>query len=180
MSTQERPDTRYDRMALVRAYLHARAEPADGIGGYRLDDEDGYNEALRAHHRTVLAGLEELFHLRLNSAALEDFNDKVFFMLFSSTAASFLSVRTPWSGFLEAGLLLQRLEKAGETGERVDRASHRIERLRDDLREAHLEILDALVACFLRERAHLTFTSADLRALGVDDNPPDHRDRSGE
>lgn len=179
MDAQERPDTRYDRLALVRAYLYARAEPGDGVGGYRLDDDGEHNELLRAHHRAVLAGLEELFHLRLDSTALEDFNDKALFMLFSSTSASFLRTRTPWSGFLEAGLLHKCLEEVSETRERVHQASRRIEQLRDDLREAHLEILDALVARLLRERAHLTFTSADLRALGIDDARPDHRRRSG-
>ncbi|GAB3660051.1 hypothetical protein GCM10027589_21530 [Actinocorallia lasiicapitis] len=46
------------------------------------------------------------------------FDHRVLFRLFSSAAESFLGIRTPWSGYLEAGLLHQKLKQTGVTGER--------------------------------------------------------------
>ncbi|GLW28196.1 hypothetical protein Areg01_11360 [Actinoplanes regularis] len=51
-------------------------------------------------------------------------------------------------------------------------AAERIEaRVRED-REDHLEMLDTLLGLILGDRADRTFTAADLRALGVDPEPP--------
>jgi hypothetical protein len=78
-------------------------------------------------------------------------------------------VRTPWSGYLEAGLLIRYLRQAGDLWVQVDQQSRRIDVLREDLREAHLAMMDVLVGHLLGERADCTFSSEDLRAAGVDD-----------
>ena len=87
-----------------------------------------------------------------------------------------LALRTPWSDFLEAGLLVKKVEQAGQDGQRVMTASSRIETLVRELRQEHLDILDALTAIMLGDRAELTFSGADLRAIGVDDTAPSPAD----
>ena len=162
-------DVRYDRRALVIAYVHAEAREYDGVGGY-LPEEDQYNEALRTYHRQVLEGLERLFGIRLGERAPFGVQQASFMSLFWSTVRSYLAVQTPWSGYLEEGLLVLHLRAAGgDLFARVDQQSRRIEGLRKEMREAHLDLLDALVRHLLGERADLTFTSEDLRNVGVDD-----------
>ncbi|MEV0136744.1 hypothetical protein AB0H83_51015 [Dactylosporangium sp. NPDC050688] len=123
----------------------------------------------------MLGGLEQLFGLRLDRQQIT-FDNRVLFRLFFSTAASLLALRTPWSDFLEAGLLVKKVEQAGPDGQRVMTASHRIETLTDEALQAHLEMLDALAAIMLGDRAELTFSREDLQAIGVDDTAPSPAD----
>jgi hypothetical protein len=162
----------YGRRHLVEAYLGAQAR---GFGGY-LPESSVYNAALKAYHAGMLDGLERLFGLRLDRQQIDDFNNRVYFTLFSSTAASLLALRTPWSDFLEAGLLVKKVEQAGQEGQRVMAASSRIGSLVDEARQEHLVILDALAAIMLGDRAELTFSPADLREAGVDDAVPNPAD----
>jgi hypothetical protein len=80
--------------------------------------------------------------------------------------------------YLEAGLIHRNLEEAGEQGARVNRASERINAAVDDAREGHLEMLDAVVAAMLGDRADLTFAESDVRSAGIDvvaePNPTDY------
>lgn len=166
----------YGRRALIEAYLSARGD--DTFGGYEAESP-AYNAALRAHHERMLDGLERLFGIRLTAEGVGDFRKRVLFILFRTTADSLLALRTPWSGFLEAGLLLQRLEAAGEPGARVLASSDRIWSRTTESREDHLLILDELLGVLLGDRAELTFGVADLRDAGVDPVPPasdDHPD----
>ena len=156
----------YGRSALIEAYLATR--PGDRYGGY-YQESSGYNAALRAHHEAMLGGLERLFGMRIDRHEVPDL---ALFMLFQATARSMLALTTPWSGFLEAGLLHKRLDATGEPGVRVMAASHRIETRAGESRRDHLLILDELLAVFLGDRAGLTFTAADLRDVGVDPEPP--------
>lgn len=153
----------YNRRDLVHAYLGAQDR---GFGGYYAESPT-FNAALKAYHAALLDGLERLFGLRLRPEGAG-----VLFMLFTSTANSLLALRTPWSGFLEAGLLVRKVDEAGAEGQRVMVASERIDALTVESRETHLEMLDALVAAMLGEHASLTFGPADLRAIGVDDARP--------
>jgi hypothetical protein len=162
----------YDRRDLVRVYLAAQER---GFGGYR-PDSSAYNAALKVHYTAMLDGLQRLFGLRLHEDAVDSLTHRVRFRLFSSTADSFFALRTPWSRFLEAGLLIRKIEEAGAEGERVMAASRRIDALTAESRESHLEMLDALVAMMLGDRAELTFSPADLRAIGVDDTEPNTTD----
>jgi hypothetical protein len=160
----------YGRQPLIEAYLGTRDH-----GGYYAESS-AYNAALKAHHTAMLDGLEQLFGLRLDPRHADTFDNRVFLMLFNSTAASLVALRTPWSTFLEAGLLVKKVEAAGPDGARVMEASSRIETLTAESRRAHLDILDALVTVMLGDRADLTFIPADLHALGVDDTPPSTAD----
>ena len=158
----------YSRSDLVRVYLGAQDR---GFGGY-YPDSSTFNAALKAHYTAVLDGLQQLFGLRLHPDGVGTFNNRVLFMLFAATVDSFLALRTPWSRFMEAGLLLRKIEEAGSDGERVMAAGERIDALTAESRETHLEMLDALISTMLGDRAELTFSSADLEALGIDDAKP--------
>jgi hypothetical protein len=162
----------YDRRDLVRVYLAAQQR---GFGGYD-PESSAYNAALKAHYAAMLDGLQQLFGLRLHEDGVDTLTHRVLFRLFTSTADSFFALRTPWPGFLDAGLLIRKVEEAGAEGERVMAASQRIDALTAESRETHLEILDALVAVMLGDRADRTFITADLRAIGVDDEKPNTMD----
>jgi hypothetical protein len=162
----------YGRRHLVEAYLGAQAR---SFGGY-LPESSAYNAALKTYHTGMLDGLERLFGLRLDQQQMDDVDKRVYFMLFSSTAASLLALRTPWSDFAEAGLLVKKVEQAGQDGQRVMAASGRIGTLVEQARQEHLAILDALAAIMLGDGAELTFSSADLRKAGVDDAAPSPSD----
>jgi hypothetical protein len=162
----------YSRRHLVEAYLGAQAR---SFGGY-LPESSAFNAALKTYHASMLDGLEQLFGLRLDQHQVDDFDNRLHFMLFSSTAASLLALRTPWSDFLEASLLVKKIERAGQDGQRVMAASSRIETLVRESRQEHLAILDALAAIMLGGRAELTFSRADLRSVGVDDTVPSPAD----
>jgi hypothetical protein len=157
-----------NRRDLVRIYLGAQDR---GFGGY-YPELSTFNAALKAHFTAMLDGLQQLFGLRLHPDGVGTVNNRVLFMLFAATADSFLALRTPWSGFLEAGLLVRKIDEAGPDGQRVMAASQRIDALTAESRAIHLEMLDALVTAMLGDRAELTFSSADLQAIGVDDAKP--------
>lgn len=55
-------------------------------------------------------------------------------------------------------------------------AGERINAVTDEARAAHLDKLDALVTIMLGDRASLTFDAVDLRAIGIDDTPPNPTD----
>ncbi|MYS23640.1 hypothetical protein GA0115240_154731 [Streptomyces sp. DvalAA-14] len=158
----------YDRAALVRCRLHVLAGPTSGFGDYEQEN-DAFNNALYAYNQGLETALEQRFGTSLDISRAADFAVRPLLMLLRSTARSYLSVRTPWSDYLEAGLLVKRLEQAGPVGERVFAASHRIEEAVTISREAHMEILDALAQHVLGDQAEAVFTSGDLLADGFDD-----------
>jgi hypothetical protein len=117
----------------------------------------------------VLEGLERLFGIRLNDQTPISVQNSLFVSLFRSTVRSYLAVQTPWSEYLDASLLVVQLRAVSDLFARVDQQSRHIEGLRKEMREAHVDLLDVLMSHLLGERAGLTFTSEDLRAVGVDD-----------
>lgn len=162
----------YGRRAFAEAYLLARASDDDPVGEYQ-QERSAYNNALREHRLRMLAGLETLFGLRLDMAAVASApGGPALFMLFNSTVRACLASRTPGGSFLEAGLLYRTLAEAGEAGTRVLATLDRITQLSDAWREAHLDVLDELLGILLGEWGGLVFTSADLLAAGVEDTPP--------
>jgi hypothetical protein len=159
----------YGRRDLIDAYLATRGERS---GGYR-QESSAYNAALRAYWDGMLDGLERLFEIRLSH---REVGNAALFMLFESTTRSLLAITTPWSDFLEAGLLHRKLDETGEVGARVMAASDRIWARAEETREDHREILDALLTVFLGDRAGRTFSAGQLQALGVDLQRPDSID----
>ncbi|MBB5807392.1 hypothetical protein F4560_007160 [Saccharothrix ecbatanensis] len=151
----------YDRRAFAKAFLDAHPDAKDG---YYYSQP--YNTALREHRQRVLDGLQNLFGVTLDFDGVPD--HKPLFMLFRSTANSYLKITAPGDGFGEAGLIYRQLAEAG-VEQRVDGALGEIRACNDRSREAHLDVLETLIAAFLGDRAGTTVTSADLAAIGVDD-----------
>lgn len=171
----------YDRRAFAEVYALVRASPGEAAWSGYYQEHTAYNAALRAHRQGVLAGLQTLFGLTLTMQSISSIPGAVpLFMLFNSTVDSCLALRTPWSFFLEEGLLNRRLDEVGSPGVRINEASERIAQLTDQSRQAHLDILAELLRVFLGERSDLVFTSADLRAIDVDDTPPNMLDYPGD
>ncbi|GAA4602276.1 hypothetical protein BJY16_004191 [Actinoplanes octamycinicus] len=159
----------YGRAALLHAFL--AADGGNGLGDYSFWS-GAYHRALQAHHQAMLGALQRLFAIELTFEGMPDSSRRALFMLVRSTAASLHQLTTPWSGYREAGLLLRHLEETGDVGVRVHEASHRIATRNDENRQDHLAILDDLLTVILGDRAESRFTEADLRALGVDPEPP--------
>ncbi|CAG6395027.1 hypothetical protein NMG29_03095 [Streptomyces cocklensis] len=157
----------YDRAAFIRCRLHVVAGPTSGFGDYERAN-DAFNTALSAYNQGLERALEQRFQASLDISRATNIGMRPLLMLFGSTARSYLNVQTPWSGYLEAGLLVRRLEQAGPVGERVFEASRRIEEAVTISRDAHLEILDALAHHVLGDHSDAVFTLDDLLANGFD------------
>lgn len=80
---------------------------------------------------------------------------------FGSTLRSYLAVRSPTSGYLEAGALFNALDRSGLRAE-TDTRLARIAQADETSRQEHLELLDLLLRAILGERAEETFTEDDL------------------
>lgn len=79
--------------------------------------------------------------------------------LFHPTIRSYLAIWTPFSGFLEAGGLLEVFQVYGL----------RINQIAEENRKAHLEMLDGLFRKIYGE-VDKVFTSEDLMNMGFDDS----------
>jgi hypothetical protein len=154
----------YDRRALARAYADVRHDGSPA---------GGYQAAMRVHHQQILSGLQDLFGVTLEPTIPAE--HRPLFVLFESTIASLDAARTPWDDHPEAGLIHQRLEETGQS-QAIAAASDRIKDLVAQSREAHLDILTAVLEPILGDRATKVFTSADLRNIGIDDTPPNSTD----
>ncbi|MFB8004472.1 hypothetical protein [Nocardia sp. NPDC056000] len=162
----------YHLRDLAEIYVLAQANWSDPIGGY-IQENTAYNAALRKYRERLLSGLEDLYSLTLEMGQMVEIpRGTVLFMHFKRTVNSLLAQRTPTSGQQEAGLLLRSLEAAGDQGRQVLATSARIDKLMHSSREAHLDMLEALLGILAGSRASLTFTSADLQTRGIDDMPP--------
>ncbi|MFI0374081.1 hypothetical protein ACH35V_40000 [Actinomadura sp. 1N219] len=161
---------RYDRHALIRAHLDElrhrnAAEPEDPETDYAK---------LVEYERNLSAALQRLFEIDLSAgmrAAGVSSRDRYLLFFLRSAALSYLAIQHPWSGYLEAGGLVTALEDAG-LWDAVQASSDRIVRANRDSEREHMEILDLLVRHLLGARADHSFTPADLRPLGVPDEPP--------
>jgi hypothetical protein len=128
------------------------------------------------HCERIVSVCSSAYGTTLEIEKLASFDHRLFFMLFNSTVRSCVSLRTPGSSFLEASLLVRKLEQTGETGLRIDQALTRINELTEQSWQTHMDILEDVMGLLLGGRADMTFTSADLAAVGVDDTPPSQLD----
>ena|ERR1051326_1462140 len=152
-------DRTYGYRALVQAYIET--------------ERSDTHPDIKAYHRKLLALLEQHFGVTLASPPK---TQPALWMLFRSTVHSYLSLRTPWSHFLEEGLLVRKLEDMGAQGQAIFERSDQIAQLTNASREAHLQMLYDLFECIYGKHA-LVVTSHDLRAKGFDDaQKPDPTD----
>lgn len=152
----------YDRRAFAQAFLDAHP---DAKHGYHYNEQ--FNTALREHRQRVLDGLQELFGLRLELDGVPG-GQAALFMLFRTTASSYVKITRPGEGVGEAGLMYRQLAET-RAQQHVLGGLERIAACNDRSRDAHLDVMETLIEVFLGERAGATVTSADLAAIGVDD-----------
>ncbi|MFI9455556.1 hypothetical protein [Amycolatopsis sp. NPDC052450] len=137
---------RYDRRAFVLAYLAAQPEYSQGF----TDDPSEYNDALGTYRKRLLKGLESLFAIELTWDGIADRTDgSALFMLFTSAARNHLAVKA--SGFLEGGLLIKVLGRAGQDVPVLTSMSRSLE-LRDKLWESYVDTMDLVLGILLGER----------------------------
>jgi hypothetical protein len=156
--------------ALAKAWILAHPDNREG----HVEGNSAYNAALVEHRQRMLATLSGLSGFDLETAPLPSGVHRMALrMLIGSTTRSALAVRTPTSGFLEGGLLVDTIEKCGEAGAAVDDALERLEALAARSREAHVDALAALFAIFLGDRAGQVFTDVAAAAPVIGDFPWD-------
>lgn len=143
---EEREETRYDRRAFAQAYVDAHPDNHAAPRGR-------YDAALKVHRQQLLAGLQDLFDLTLEADAIPEQHSAVF-GVFTATVKSCLAITAPPEGAIP------------------EAAVQKIHDLNEESRNAHLDILAALLDVMLEDRSANVFTSADLLSIGIDDNPP--------
>ncbi|WP_144065200.1 hypothetical protein [Lentzea albidocapillata] len=148
----------YTRRDFAQAVLDAHPGSKRGLDMFR----DGFSEDMKKHQVRVRDGLFKAFGVDpKDHAALN--------MMLQATLESNAAIRGPMSTFGEAGLLIRKLEGTGVL-DKVDE----IGALNKMSRKAHLDVIDELIE--LMGPTVDVVTSADLKAIGVDDTPPDSQD----
>ncbi|MET0235622.1 MAG: hypothetical protein ABW224_13335 [Kibdelosporangium sp.] len=167
---EEREETRYDVRAFAKAYVDAQP---DGESGF-MPGHASYSAAMKVHHQQILAGLQDLFEFAPDSPERST-GQLAFLGLFRDLVASYHRIMQPVTRHAETGPLTRQLEDAGQR-EMYSAGMARIDQARQLSAEAHLDVMAGLLANLLDGQAAKVFTSADLRAIGIDDTPPDPDD----
>jgi hypothetical protein len=141
----------YDYRELIQTYIQTQRN-------------DRRHPAFKNYYTGLLTQLEQMFEVDFASPPSSQL---ALWRLFRTTVASYLSLRTPWSGFLEAGLIVQKIKDLGSQGEKIFLQSTQIEEGTQTSRELHLQLLSDLFECIYGKR-DLVVTSQDLAARGFD------------
>ena len=152
------PRVEYTHRDLAQAVLDAHPKSKRGLDMFR----GGFSDDMKKHQVRVRDGLLKAFGVDLKS-------DMALQMMLNATLESNAAIRGPMSTFGEAGLLVRKLEGSGV----LDRVN-RIGELNEQSRQTHLEIVEELLG--LMNPAVAVVTLEDLKALGVDDTPPNNLD----
>jgi hypothetical protein len=152
----------YDWRVLIETYVYTRRK-------------DFVHQDFNDYYRSLLDALHPLFGVDMSGETLS-FDQDILWSLFNSTVDSLLQITSPWSGYLEAGLIHTKLREHEETERRVREASSSIHDANQRSEEAHREMLAALFIAVFGDRPQV-ITSDQLRAAGFDDsNEPDIKD----
>jgi hypothetical protein len=139
--------TRYDFQSLVEALIDSK------LSFVHKDFNDYYELMVKV--------LADLLDINLSS------DSKELTMLADSTLSSLKSIRSPLSRYLEATLIFNTLEEAGEM-ERFRESMDRIEAANRESRSAHLELYCTLCE-IMYGKSDRVLTSDCLLAAGFDD-----------
>ena len=156
----------YDREALVLAYVESLSDRVAGMHG----DRDGYPEAVLAHRKALISGLQRLFDIDLDATSGPN---GPLLALLRETAQSYLAITGPGSGLNEQ--LINRLTEFGIAGDVLGDLDQ-IQAANADSRAIHLRVLSTLITVLLGDKAELVVTDDDLRAIDVDPAPPNPND----
>lgn len=148
-------EKRYDRAALIQAYIQAH-EP------YQIHDN------FKRFYAERLAALEQAFGLSLSSDGVRIAENHALWMLFHAAVKSYLSIRTPRSNFLDDTLINVKLERLGARADAIAAYETAIMQAVETSRAAHLGLLDELFTLLWGE-IDIVVTSEQLQQLGFDD-----------
>jgi hypothetical protein len=140
----------YGYQDLIRVYIETQ----------RKDSHPDFKN----YYTGLLTHLEQLFEINFASPPS---TQRALSMLFRTTIDSYLSLRTPWSGFLEAGLIVKKIQALGPQGEEIFSHSDQIEETTQTSREHHLQLLFHLCEAIYGKRDRVV-TSQELAARGFD------------
>jgi hypothetical protein len=152
----------YDREALALAYVESLNDHVAGMHS----DREGYPDAVLAHRKTLINGLQRLFDIDFDTTSGPN---GVLLTLLRDTARSYLAITSPGGGLNEQ--LISRLTDFGIAGD-VLGDLEQIQATNADSRAIHLRVLTTLITALLGDKADLVVTDDDLRAIGVDPAPP--------
>ncbi len=145
----------YDFRVLIEVYVYTRRQ------NYVHPDFPVYYNGL-------LQALQRAFGIQLTQEGISS-RQRSLWGLFENTVLSLHQITSPWSGYLEAGLLLSKLDESGEPGQAAHRASAVIHKANADSESAHHEMLHALFVAIYGE-CHQVVTSEELIVAGFDDS----------
>jgi len=145
----------YTYKVLINAYVYTQRN-------------DFFHADFKDYYTSLVGALEEIFTVKLCNVDTSSLDRKVLWGLFTETVHSLLKIGTPWSGYLEAGLLVKKLQDAGDAGKAVFAASERINVATAESELAHYEMLHHLFIAMFGERQQV-LTSEDLLKQGFDD-----------
>jgi hypothetical protein len=151
----------YDYRKLVKIYIETQREHHPNLD-------------FKQYYAGLLASLEQFFDVALSSPPSKPPPGSppaglALWMLFRATVRSYLRLTTPFSGFLEAGLIIRMIEQLGPQGETIFRLDNNIVELTKKSEETHLQLLYELFTAIYGKR-DLVVTSQDLKAKGFDDS----------
>ena len=118
-----------------------------------LDLIHTYIETRKSHHihpdfkdyyGELLTHLEQLFQIDFSVSPP---GRSGIAMYFRAAIDSYLSLRTPGSNFLEAGLIFKQIDALGSQGEAILPLNREIEELTQKNRELHLQFIYTLFEC---------------------------------
>ena len=144
----------YTRRDLAQAVLDAHPDSHRGLNMFygRFSDD------MKAFQICLRDGLLKAFGVDLDA-------HMPLKMMLKSTVESNAAITSPGSGFGEFSAIARKLEGSGV----IDRMME-IVRLNDESHRIHLDIVEELMT--LMQPTTQVVTSEDLKALGVDDSPP--------
>lgn len=148
----------YTRRDLAQAVLDAHPDSKRGLNMFY----GRFSKDMKAFQVRLSDGLQKAFGLNPKART------PLYFML-KSTVDSNAAITSPGSGFGEFSLLTRKLE-----GSRVLDRMREIDELNGRSREIHLDMVEELLG--LMGATGEVVTSEDLRAIGVDDTPPNEND----
>ncbi|PWK84083.1 hypothetical protein C8D88_109168 [Lentzea atacamensis] len=148
----------YTRRDLAQAVLDAHPDSSRGLNMFY----GAFSDDMKAFQIRLRDGLLRAFGVDLNA-------HMPLKMMLKSTVDSNAAITSPGSGFGEFSAIDRKLEGSGV----IDRMME-IARLNDESQKIHLDIVEELLG-LMRPTAEVV-TSEDLKALGVDDDPPDVND----
>ncbi len=148
-------DRPYTSRVLIEAYIYTCRK-------------DFVHSDFLEYYGSLLKVLETRFDVEMSYHTLS-FDQKILWMLFESTVRSLLRVSSPWSNYLEAGLLHRKLRERPEINHPIEQASATIHDANRESMTAHYEMLETLFLAIFGNRPQVV-TSKDLLADGFDDS----------